>query len=459
MFGSLAAAVSFAPVAAMAQSMSPKLIREAEYGTVREVEGEKLMIAVARDGCPAAWQPAGGGPCFETLKSKLTANPIRVLGLYTAPEPRQRIAGRYGSDFSLFTARIENGALVAQRLDLPTSDVTVPRNCYRLNGEGVGYVIAAENGVNVAYESQIASCDGGPETAQGPYYPEGEPILPGSAGVHHRTEELQVSGSVRYLAVTGTTCDKAYQLRKTWCAQPAITYLQNAPGEKEVDLIAARMPVKTGDVLSEKQVDQWVLKRKGRDGFKADSRWIDKSFLSGPSGCWATQSIGWYVSEQKTGQPGDGQYITERAHHICGAPLAPVPVTIFEAYGRELEVVDCAERRGDWRKNESGCPDRLLEVLQRMKVRDATIVVLNEHGRVGDYLHTGGYVSYDVAQVRIGKEGGLDIDVAYSYAPGVYMSNCSPMTDGPSESRGFVLVRSLGVTRAREYQWMACPVY
>ncbi|EGF92837.1 hypothetical protein ABI_12750 [Asticcacaulis biprosthecium C19] len=452
-----AVVVVAAPQVAMAQ-YAPKLIREAEYGTVREVEGEKLMIAVARDGCPAAWQPAGGGPCFDTLKAKLTANPVRVLGLYKAPEPRQRIAGRYGSDFSLFTARIEGGALVAQRLDLPTSDVTVPRNCYRLNGEGVGYVIAAENGMPnstlVAYESQIVSCDGGPETPQGPYYPEGEPMLPGSAGVHHRTEELQVWGTTRYLAITGVSCDKIYQLRKTWCARPAVSYLQANPGVKEVDLIAARAPVNAGDWLSEKQIDQWVLKRKGKDGFKADSRWVNKSFLNGVAGCWATQAVSWNVSQQ-----GDGLYITEGAHHACGAPKAPVPVNIYEAYGRDLEVVDCAERRGDWRKSESGCPDRIKEQLMRMGTGDATLVVLNQHGRVGDYLHEGGYVSYDVASARLSKEGALDIDVVYNYAPSVYMSNCSPMSGGPAESRGFVLMRSVGVTRAREYQWMACPVY
>ncbi|ESQ93515.1 hypothetical protein ABAC460_00165 [Asticcacaulis sp. AC460] len=449
-----AAVVAAAPLAAMAQSTSPKLIREAEFGVVREVEGGKLMIAVARDGCPAAWQPAGGGPCFDTLKAKLTASPMRVLGLYRAANAGQRIAGRYGSDFALFSASIENGALVAQRLELPTSDVTVPTNCYRLNGEGVGYVITVQNGSNLAYESQIVSCDGGPETPQGPYYPEGDAILPGSTGVHHRTEELMVWGSVRYLAITGVTCDKVYQLRKTWCARPAVSYLQNNPGEKELDLIAARGPVNAGDWLTEKQVDQWVLKRKGKDGFKADSRWVNKSFLNGVAGCWSTEAVGWNV-----GQRGDGLYITEGAHHACGAPKAPVPAAVYEAYGRELEVVDCAERRGDWRKGESGCPDRIKAQLLDMKVGDATVVVLNEHGRVGDYLHPGSYVSYDVANVRLSKEGVLDIDVVYSYAPSVYMSNCSPMNGGPQESRGFVLVRSLGVNRAREYQWMECPVY
>ncbi len=89
----------------------------------------------------------------------------------------------------------------------------------------------------------------------------------------------------------------------------------------------------------------------------------------------------------------------------------------------------------------------------------ATVVVLNERGRVDDHLYDGGYLSYDVADVRLGKDGALSIRRIDDYSPSVSMSRCSAVTGGPKESKGFVLVRSMGITWARSYQWMNCPVY
>ena len=64
------------------------------------------------------------------------------------------------------------------------------------------------------------------------------------------------------------------------------------------------------------------------------------------------------------------------------------------------------------------------------------------------------------ADVSIDKDGKLSANRLDNYTPsGVYMSNCSQVTDGPAESHGFVIVRSMGISWARAYSWMNCPVY
>lgn len=440
-----------------AQTYQPKLIRPAQFGTVREVEGDKLMIATARSGCPATAQPKGGGPCFDKLMAKLTTAPTRVLGLYRQARAGDRVAGRYGGDFALFDAHMDGKTLVAERVDLQTSDVTVPDNCYALNGEGVGYAVETESGSDVAYESQVVSCDGGPERPQGPYRPEGPAIASGSVHGWHRTEMLKLWGQMRYLATPGTTCDSQYSLRTTWCAQPAVSYLQAHSTVKELDLIAARQPTRAGDVLSGQQVDQWVLKRKSSGKFKADSRWVDKSMLNGEAGCSAVESTGWHVSQESS-----GLFITEGALNSCGAPLAPVPTAVYEAYGEDFFIVDCGEHH-NWRdkgpQDKGSCFDMAADYLRRQHLGSATVVVLNERGRVDDYLYDGGYRSYDVAQVSLDKDGNLDARRIDNYEPSIYLNNCSVANDGPAERKGFVLVRTMGITWARSYRWMNCPIY
>ena len=458
----VAAALLALPQVAAAQAVPPKLVHPAQFGTVREVEGDRLMIATARDGCPAADQPTGGGPCFDKLLPVLTKTPARVLGLYAPAQAGNRVAGHYGSDFALFDVHLDGKTLVADRLDLQTSNLTVPDNCFALRGEDVGYVLESENGApdtapNAAYESQVVICDGGPDRPDGPYRPEG-PVIHATAGhAWHRTEMQQVWGQVRYLATTGDSCDEKYSLRTTWCAQPAVSYLQAHPEVKELDLIAARQPVKAGDILTGKQVDQWVLKHKGDRKFKADSRWVDKSFLTAEAGCTAVESIGWYIQQHP-----DGLYVSEGALHSCGAPQAPVPVNVYEAYGDDYFIVDCGEHH-EWRDkgehDKGSCFDQAGDYLRRLHQKTATVVVLDEHARVDDYLYTGGYHSYDVAEVTLNDDGSVAAQRVDGYTPNIYLSNCSAVANGPNESHGFLLVRSMGVTWARAYQWMNCPVY
>ena len=506
-FHLLAGASLFAmlPFGAQAQSTQPQLVHPAEYGDIREVTGGQLLTATPRAGCPSKAQPIAGGPCFDKVMTAFTGH-ARILGLSHDARPGDRVAGVYGQDFTLYDVTQGPDGVQAQALPFQTSNVLVPRNCYALNGEGVGYVTAA-NGPYVSQESQLVVCDGGPHTPNGPYQPDG-PSLASTPGGWHRTEMTLLEGQRRYLAEPGATCDPQYSLKTTYCAQPAVMFMQQNPGTSELDLIAARHAVRDGDILATSEIDQWVMKRKGNKGFKADSRWFDKSTLGTEDGCYAVQDVGWYVEQQD-----DGLYVTEKALNRCGAPAAPVPADTYEAFGNDYFVVDCSDHH-DWRDRhdfgghddqsgdhqngdhqngdhqngdhsrddhhdadhhdnggsqqdgdhhddqDAGCFNAARDYLRKSRQTSATVVVLSEHARVDDHLYEGSYTSYDVAQVSLNNDGSLTSNRIDNYMPSdVSMSRCSPVQNGPAESHGFVMVRSMGISWARSYQWMSCPVY
>ncbi|MCR6658202.1 MAG: hypothetical protein NVV72_02225 [Asticcacaulis sp.] len=460
----LAVLAAFVPLTAQAQSTPPVLVHEAQFGTVHEVLGDEIAVAAPRTGCPAKFQPLADGPCFDKVTLKpASLGPTRVL---TVLKPGQGdwVSGVYGRDFRLYDLFPVAEGLHAEALAFETSGVAVPRDCFSLTGEPVGYAIEHRKTGDVAVEHQTVVCGGGPRQPTGPYTPEGPPLTPGNNGVWHITESQRVEGSMRYLATPGA-CDPQYSVKITWCAQPAIAWMQNNPDEKELDLVAARHAVQAGDVLTKAETDQWVLKRKGSNKFKADSRWIDKSFMTSVDDCAPVEATGWWV----TGRP-DGLYITEKALNRCGAPLAPVPTEIWEAYGDDYFIVDCGH---DWRKGRprdksdknqgdqaAECFDRAGDYLRHIGRNNAIVVVLNERARVDDHLYSGSYISYDVAEVTLNKDRSLSARRLDSFDPsGVYMNNCTQLNDGPPESKGFVIVRSMGVSWARAYRWMTCPVY
>jgi len=436
------------PVMAHAQSRQPVLIKPAEFGTVREVVGDDLPVAAPRDRCKVS----AGDLCTDGLS--LSDKPLRVLFVNRPVRAGERLDGPYGRDFRLYDVRRDAKGVDARPVELPTSNIQVPRDCYALGGEEVGYGIIVRNGAPVAVESQIVSCGGGPRDPHGPYRPEGN-VIRSEAG-RHPTEMLRVAGQRRYLAAPGA-CDPQYSIRTTWCAVPAVQYMQAHPELAELDLVSAKAPVRAGDILGDKDLDQWVLKRKGDTKFKADGRWFKKSMMTAVDGCWASEPVRWYV------EPGpDGLYVTEKALSRCGAPIAPVPSATYEAYGDDLFIVDCADARG-WRDRRDRTPDGCFaparDFLQRQRQKSAWVVVLNQRGQVDDHLYDGGYISYDVAEVKLNGDGSLDVRRDDGYSPYVSLPNCSTLDDGPKESHGFVLVRSMGVTWARPYRWMRCPVY
>jgi hypothetical protein len=454
------------PLTVQAQTSRPILVHEAEYGTVHEVLGAEIAVAAPRAACPVKFRPIAGGPCFDKVKLKpASLGPTRVLSVIK-PGLGDWISGVYGRDFRLYDLFPIAEGLHAQELSFESSEVAVPRDCFALANEPVGYAIEHRKTGDVAVEHQTVVCGGGPRQPTGPYTPEGPPLTPGTQGLWHVTETQRVEGVMRYLA-TIDSCDPQYSVKSNWCAAPAVRYLQSHADEKELDLIAARRVVQAGDVLTKAETDQWVLKRKGSNKFKVDSRWVDKSFMSAVDGCTPVEEIGWEI----TGRP-DGLYVTEKALNRCGAPLAPVPTEIWEAYGDDYFIVDCGR---DWRKGRprdkdvqgkasgdqaAACFDSAGDYLRRIGRNTGIVVVLNERARVDDHLYPGSYVSYDVAEVTVNKDRSLSARRLDSFNPsGVYMNHCSTLDGGPSESKGFVIVRSMGISWARAYHWMSCPVY
>ena len=456
------------PLTGQAQTSQPVLVHEAQFGTVHEVLGAEIAVAAPRAGCPAKFQPVAGGPCFDKVVMKpASLGPTRVLSVIR-PGQGNWVSGVYGRDFRLYDLFPIVEGLNVQELLFESSDVAVPRDCFALASEPVGYAIEHRKTGDVAVEHQTVVCGGGPRQPTGPYTPEGPPLTLGMQGLWHVTEMQRVEGAMRYLATPGN-CDPQYSVKTTWCAEPAVKYLQGHADEAELDLIAAKRAVKAGDVLAKADTDQWVLKRKGSNKFKVDSRWVDKSFMTAVDGCAPVEDIGWWV----TGRP-DGLYVTEKALNRCGAPLAPVPTEIWEAYGDDYFIVDCAkDGKSDWRKGRprdkgdktqgdqaAECFNSAGDYLRRIGRSNVIVVVLNERARVDDHLYSGSYISYDVAEVTVNKDKSLSARRIDSFDPsGVYMNRCTATTDGPPESKGFVIARSMGASWARAYRWMNCPVY
>lgn len=441
---------------ALAQDDRPRLVHPAEFGVVRDVEGSQLLTAMPDAKCSAKGTPIAGGPCFDKVLGPLGGHG-RVLGLTHPAKTGERVHGVYGGDYLLYDVTVSAEGVTARPLPYATSDIMVPRNCYALRGQDIEYVIGA-NGPLVAAERQMVSCDGGPRQGNGPYLPEGD-TLRSDPGGWHRTEDTLFQGDRRYLAEPGT-CAAGDSIRDTWCAAPAVRYMRDNPGVKELDLVAARHAVQPGDVLDTSETDQWVMKRKGTHGnFKADSRWFDKQTLRGADGCHATGSVGWRITDDP-----DGHFIIEQQEATCGPPPAPVPADIYEAYGDDYFLIDCAEHHG-WRdhkrdgKDGDGCFADARGYLKRTGRSSATVVVLNDRAHSGDQLYDGGYITYDVARVWLDKDGKVQSERTGEWPGGVSMSGCSVYDGAPAEGRGFLIVRSMGVNWARAYQWMSCPVY
>ncbi len=443
------------PAVVHAQSREPRLIQPPSFGIVREVLGNTLPIVTAKPTCKT---PAGG-VCLDGLP--LGDAPLRVVALTVPARPGDRVTGAYGQTFTLYDVRRGPKGAEARALALPTSAIQVPRNCYALAGEDVAYGIG--RGGDTATESQYVSCDGGPRQPHGPYAAEGPVIRssPGGQGAWHATEMQRVAGQPRYLAAPGN-CDPQYSVRTTWCALPAVTWLQTHPGEDELDLIAAHGPVRPSDVLTDKDLDQWVLKRKGDNKFKADGRWFKKSLMATVDGCTPVEDVRWYVEAGGVKADEAGPSITEKALSRCGAPLAPVPSATYEAYGDDLFVIDCADHRG-WRdrdeKSPDGCFDQARDFLHHTHQKSAYFVVLNQHAHRDDRLYDGGYLAYDVTEVKLNKDDTMNVHRQGSYTPDVSLPNCAPVANGPKESQGFLIADGGGIRMARPFRWMSCPAY
>lgn len=450
------------PAVAQAQ-MTPRLVEPARIGTVHEVLGAARYVATPKANCPEASRSFDDGPCFDGVAATLKASGLtqaRVLGVRYAAAAGEAVRGDYGRDYSLFDLTLTPEGLRWREADLPTSDVFVPRDCYALRGEGVFYTVETRGGQTVAQERQTVVCGGGPRQPNGPWRVDGPsiPVDPPVAGAPvrasrdawPRTETLRAQGDWRYLAQPDPACAESDVVRKTYCAQTGIAYLQAHAEEKELDLIASKYAVRAGDVLKDEAVEQLVLKRTSK-GFKADKRWFERSKLTIPSGCSATQATVFRVHDR------DGAlFVAEEALSDCGAPLAPTPRDIFEAYGEARPVAMARSSCPDTAQLLPGiCFEEVIGYMRAFDHKALDVVVLKRQVRDGERV----WQDYDTAKVRF-ADGKYSAERKGQQVLGyVSMSRCEDMSDRPAEGRGYRIEWRGRSLMAVPYEWKACPIY
>lgn len=453
-------------VQAQGYGAPPKLVRPAQFGEAREILGSVHLIAQPVANCPQSHRPITGGPCLQTTEVWLKKNGqsrVRVLSAAYQVAAGDRVGA--GNGYALYEVALEDGKLTAEALPY-TSDVFVPRGCYRLNGEDIVYRIEQRDGVLAAQESQTVMCGGGPEQPRGPYIPVGQtiPAAPSSIGVvppagdsYRRTEFIRVQGTWRFLAMPEADCDKGYIVRKVYCARTGIQRLQANAAEKELDLIAAVRPVVEGELLSDKDIEQLVLKRQSK-GFKADKRWFKKSLLTIPRDCAAYGNDGVYVRRHEA-----ELYAVEEVNARCGAPLAPVPADIYEAYAEvavpvAMVIRDCPPATRLWGEY---CFRDAIDYMQAYGYREQTVLLASRHVYDGDYMYTNGpYGSgYQRVTVRRLEDGSYKADSSYSSNETVYLNRCQTYYGNEPEREGYVVYRYRRQVMAVAYQWQSCPVY
>ncbi len=436
-----------------------RLIRDPVYGELRDVLGATLSVAAPNPKCPKPLLLPDGA-CLDRVVAGMKARGATADRALTAPGVEGGagavISGPIGQAYRLYDVSLAGGAASFRPLTLPTSSVRVPRDCYA-TGQGVDYRIDMRDGQLTAREVQTVSCGGavppigygGPRQSRN-----GPPIGPGEPGERWpATGVIGISGASRQLAAPRPDCPPDAVLRDGVCFAAGIAVLSAQPGLKELDVIGAKRPVTPGMVLVEKETEQYVLKRKGKAGFKADKRWFDKSSLATPAGCALTSPVDFEIEP--------GERVHERALAGCGAPPAPQPLATYEAYGAILPVVmgnrpGCAER-GEQLLG-GACFTEVISWMRARKVPKAEVLVLDRPYGPGARVGGGGSIGYSFADVWVNPDGTYKADRKHSYSPNIRSSGCANVTDGGSEASGLMLVRADGGVMAQAYQWVACPV-
>ncbi|MFT4090333.1 MAG: hypothetical protein QM645_06345 [Asticcacaulis sp.] len=462
----VATAVSVSVAQAQGYGAPPKLIHPAQFGEAREVLGAALLVAQPVNNCPQSHIPVVGGPCLQTAEAwmkRAGQSRVRVVSATYQVAAGDRVGA--GNGYTLYDVSLEGGNLTAVALPY-TSDVFVPRGCYRLNGEDIVYRIEARDGYLAAQETQIVMCGGGPQQPRGPYQPVGETIpaiapaigvVPQTGDSYRRTEFIRVQGTWRFLAMPEADCDKSYIVRKVYCARSGIQRLQANASEKELDLIGAVRPVFEGEALGDKDVEQLVLKRQSK-GFKADKRWFKKSMLGMPRDCAAYGNDGVFVRRHEA-----ELYAVEEVNARCGAPLAPVPADIYEAYAEAavpvaMVIRDCPPNARLWGEY---CFRDAIDYMQAYGYREQTVLLANRHVYDGDYMFNNGpYGSgYQRVTVRRLEDGNYKADTSYSGNETIYLNRCQTYYGNEPEREGYVVYRYRRQVMAVAYQWQTCPVY
>ncbi len=440
---------------ASAQTPDMRLISGPVYGELRDVLGATLPVATPNAKCPKLLALPDGA-CLDRVVAGMKARGATVdralTGRGTEGGGGAVISGQIGRDFRLYDVSLAAGGPVVTPVDLPSSQVRVPRDCFSI-GRGVDYRLDMRDGGLVAREVQTVSC-GGPPPPIGYGGPRGPPIGAGEPGDRWpATGSVAVLGAPRQLAAPRPDCPPDAVLRDGVCFAAGIGVLAAQPALKELDVIGAKRLTAPGQVLTGKETEQYVLKRKGKAGFKADKRWFDKSQLSAPAGCGLTTPVDFQV------EPGDR--VRERAVAGCGAPNAPLPTATYEAYGALLPVV-FGNRQGCAERGEQLLGDACFsEVIRYMKARGipkGEALILDRPYGLGTRINGAGGIRYSFADVWANPDGTYKADRKHNAATRIDTGGCATVSGGGPEAGGWMLTRADGGVMARAYQWVACPV-
>jgi|GEM_PF-895219 len=459
-------------VMAQGYGASPKLVRPAQFGEVREILGSAHLVAQPVLTCPEGYRPLSDGPCLQTTEvwmKKTGQTRARIVAAAYQVAAGDHVA--QGNGYGLYEVTLGNGPVSGGgRLSveaLPyTSDVFVPRGCYRLNGQDVVYRIEARPEGLVAQESQTVICGGGPDQPRGPYVPVGPTIpsapppvglIPAAGDSYRRTEIIRTQGVWRYLAMPEAGCESGYIVRNVYCARSGVLRLQANPAEKELDLIAAVRPVAEGQALGDKDMEQLVLKRQSK-GFKADKRWFKKSMLTLPADCSPASEDGFFVRRD-----GGQLFAVEEVNARCGAPLAPVPADIYETYSDVAVPVVMSQRDCPSAARLSGdyCFRDAIDYMKAYGRNAQLVLMANRRVYDGDHLFDGGPygTGFQRGTLRRKDDGSYKLENSYSTSDSLYLSGCQTY-DGPEPEReGYVVYRYRQQVMAVAYRWVACPVY
>jgi len=448
-------AVAVVAGAAWSQTSDMRLIEGPVYGELRDVLGATLPVATPNPKCPKPLLLPDGA-CLDGAVAGMKARGATVGRVLTSPEARRGagtvIHGHLGRDYALYDVTLAAGGPVVTPVDLPSSMVRVPRDCFSI-GSAVEYRLDMRDGALAAREVQAVSC-GGPPPPPGQGGPRRPPIGPNEPGERWpATGEVAVLGTPRQLAAPRPDCPPDAALRDGVCFAAGIGVLTAQPGLKELDVIGAKRATAPGQVLVSKETEQYVLKRKGKAGFKADKRWFDKSHLSAPAGCGLTTPVDFQV------EPGD--QVRERAVAGCGAPAAPVPTATYEAYGATLPVVfgnrpGCAER-GEQLLGDA-CFSEVIRWMKARGVPKGEVLILDRVYGQGARINGASGIRHSFANVWVQPDGTYKADRKSSASTRIDTGGCAGVTDAGSEAAGWMLVRADGGIMARAYQWVACPV-
>jgi hypothetical protein len=434
-----------------------RLLRDPIYGELRDVLGASLPVATPSAKCPKPLLLPDGA-CLDVVTAGMKARGATAARVLTAPGADGgagiTISGPLGQAYRLYDVTLAGGVRFTP-VSLPTSSVAVPRDCFS-TGRGVDYRLEMRGGL-VAQELQTVSC-GGPVPPIGYGGPRRPPIGADEPGARWpATATVAVFGAPRQLAAPRPDCPPGAALRDGVCFAAAIAALVAAPQLKELDVIGAKRAVVPGDVLTDKQTEQYVLKRTSK-GFKADKRWFDKSRLAAPPACGLTTPIDFEVGPAGAGL---GEQVRETALAGCGPPPAPAPTALYEAYGATLPVVmgnrpGCAER-GEQLLGHA-CFSEVIAWMKARGIKKGEALVLEWPYGPGARVFSGGEIRFSFAEVWVNPDGTWKADRKRGYAPGIRLEACAAATGEGGEASGVMLVRDGGGVLARAYQWVNCPV-